>query len=314
MSVLVVAEHDNRSLSQATRCCTTAAQQLGGEIDVLVMGAQCDPVAEQASLLSGVRKVMVADDPTFEHGLAEVISTLIESIASAYDYIVGVHSTYGKNILPRVAALLDIQMISDIIEVISEDTFKRPIYAGSAIQTIKSLDSKRVLSIRSTGFEPVIITDQRVPIEPISTTDTDQISRHVKDEFAVSERPELGTAKTVISGGRGLGSKDNFILLEELADQLGAALGASRAAVDAGYVPNDMQVGQTGKVVAPDLYLAIGISGAIQHLAGMKDSKIIVAINKDVDAPIFQICDYGWVTDLFKAIPELLAELKKQLA
>lgn len=309
MSILVLADHNNQSLNQATRCAITAAQNLGGEIDVLIAGSECMHVGQQATKLSGVRQVLVADDPELAHGLAEPTTALVLSLATTYNYIVGSHSTYGKNILPRVAALLDTQMISDLVEVISQDTFKRPVYAGSAIQTVKSLDKKRVLSIRATAFEPTAEEVNDVPIEVVSFVNTEKLSRHVSDEYAESERPELSSANIVISGGRGVGSKENFILLEELADKLGAALGASRAAVDAGYVPNDMQVGQTGKVVAPDLYIAVGISGAIQHLAGMKESKIIVAINKDLDAPIFQNCDYGWITNLFDALPELMEAL-----
>lgn len=309
MSILVLADHNNRALNQATRCAITAAQNLRGEIDVLIAGFECMHVGQQATKLSGVRQVLVADDPELAHGLAEPTTALVLSLATTYNYIVGSHSTYGKNILPRVAALLDTQMISDLVEVVSQDTFKRPVYAGSAIQTVKSLDKKRVLSIRATAFEPTSEEANDVPIEAVSFANTEKSSRHVSDEYAESERPELSSANIVISGGRGLGSKENFILLEELADKLGAALGASRAAVDAGYVPNDMQVGQTGKVVAPDLYIAVGISGAIQHLAGMKESKIIVAINKDPDAPIFQNCDYGWITNLFDALPELTKAL-----
>ncbi|MDE0645424.1 MAG: FAD-binding protein [Gammaproteobacteria bacterium] len=309
MNILVLADHNNQSLNQATRCVITAAQKLGGDIDVLVAGFECTLVGQEATKISGVRQVFIADDSELEHGLAEPTTTLVISLATTYNYIIGSHSTYGKNILPRVAALLNTQMISDIVEVVSQDTFKRPVYAGSAIQTVKSLDKKRVLSIRATAFEPTTEKANNVPVEAISFTNTEKCSRHVADEFAASERPELSSSNIVISGGRGLGSKENFTLLEELADKLGAALGASRAAVDAGYVPNDMQVGQTGKVVAPDLYIAVGISGAIQHLAGMKESKVIVAINKDPDAPIFQTCDYGWVTNLFDAIPELMNEL-----
>lgn len=309
MSILVLADHNNQALNQATRCAITAAQNLGGEIDVLIAGFECMHVGQQATKLSGVRQVLVAEDPELAHGLAEPTTALVLSLATTYNYIVGSHSTYGKNILPRVAALLDTQMISDLVEVVSQDTFKRPVYAGSAIQTVKSLDKKRVLSIRATAFEPTSEEANDVPIEAVSFANIEKLSRHVSDEYAESERPELSSANIVISGGRGLGSKENFILLEELADKLGAALGASRAAVDAGYVPNDMQVGQTGKVVAPDLYIAVGISGAIQHLAGMKESKIIVAINKDPDAPIFQNCDYGWITNLFDALPELMEAL-----
>lgn len=309
MSILVLADHNNQALNQATRCAITAAQNLGGEIDVLIAGFECMHVGQQATKLSGVRQVLVAEDPELAHGLAEPTTALVLSLATPYNYIVGSHSTYGKNILPRVAALLDTQMISDLVEVVSQDTFKRPVYAGSAIQTVKSLDKKRVLSIRATAFEPTSEKANDVPIEAVSFANTEKLSRHVSDEYAESERPELSSANIVISGGRGLGSKENFILLEKLADKLGAALGASRAAVDAGYVPNDMQVGQTGKVVAPDLYIAVGISGAIQHLAGMKESKIIVAINKDPDAPIFQNCDYGWITNLFDALPELTEAL-----
>ena len=305
MSILVVADHDNESLSPATRVTLAAAGQVGADVDVLVAGEGCRAVADAAAKLPGVNKVLLADDAAYGHFLAENLAQLVVDQAGSYDHVMTAHTTVGRNFLPRVAALLDVAQISDIIEVVSADTFKRPIYAGNAIATVKSNDGKKVLSVRGTAFDPVAEEGGSASVEEISGAQDAGLSTWVKDDIAVSERPELTAASIVISGGRGMQSGDNFKLLEGIADKLGAAIGASRAAVDAGFVPNDMQVGQTGKIVAPDLYIAVGISGAIQHLAGMKDSKVIVAINKDEDAPIFQVADYGLVADLFQALPEL---------
>ncbi len=311
MSVLVLAEHYDDRLSVATLSAIAAAKQIDSDVHVLVPGSGCAAVAEAASHAEGVSKVRVADDPRYEHPLAEPIADLIVSVAGDYSHIIAAATKHGKNVLPRAAALLDVTCITDISEVESPDTFQRPIYAGNAIATVQTSDSPKVVSVRSTSFDPVPAEGGRAPVEEVSPGADPELSRFVSQNLTQSDRPELGTARIVISGGRGLGSKENFKLLESIADKLGAAIGASRAAVDAGYVPNDYQVGQTGKVVAPDLYLAVGISGAIQHLAGMKDSKVIVAINKDEEAPIFQVADYGLVTDLFKALPELEAELDK---
>ncbi|MFT5759988.1 MAG: electron transfer flavoprotein alpha subunit [Alteromonadaceae bacterium] len=308
MSILVFAEHDNSVLKTDTLKTVAAAQAIGGDIHVLVAGANCQTVAEQAAKINGVSKVLVADNPAYEHQLAENISLLVTELASDYEHILATALTTGKNFMPRVAALLDVAQISDIIAVESADTFVRPIYAGNAIATVQSLDSKKVITVRSTGFDGVA-QDGNAEIVAIDTVTDAGTSSHVSDEVSVSERPDLGAAGVVISGGRGMQNGDNFKLLEGIADKLGAAIGASRAAVDAGFVPNDMQVGQTGKIVAPDLYIAVGISGAIQHLAGMKDSKVIVAINKDAEAPIFQVADYGLVADLFDALPELESKL-----
>ncbi len=281
---------------------------MGGDITLLVAGHQCQAVAEEAAKVNGVTKVLVADNAAYEHQLAENVSLLVVELASNYDHIVATALSIGKNFMPRVAALLDVAQISDIIAVESSDTFVRPIYAGNAIATVQSLDEKKVVTVRATGFDAVA-TDGNATIEAIDIVKDAGISTHVCDELTESERPDLGAARVVISGGRGMQNGDNFKLLEGIADKLGAAIGASRAAVDAGFVPNDMQVGQTGKIVAPDLYIAVGISGAIQHLAGMKDSKVIVAINKDPEAPIFQVADYGIVADLFDALPELESKL-----
>lgn len=311
MSILVVADHDNSVLKPVTLCTLAAAVELGGEIDLLVAGHDCRGVAEEATSIGCARTVLLADDASYEHALAENLAPLVVELAPEYDYILTAHTTTGKNFLPRVAAALDVQMISDIIEVDSDDTFKRPIYAGNAIATVKSKDDKKVISVRGTGFDPVEATGGSAEINEVSAVHDAALSSHIRDELAKSERPELTAAGIVVSGGRGMGSGESFAILEEVADLLGAAVGASRAAVDAGYVPNDMQVGQTGKIVAPELYIAVGISGAIQHLAGMKDSKVIVAINKDPDAPIFQIADYGLVADLFQAVPELTEALKE---
>ena len=308
MSILVFAEHDNSSLKADTLKTVAAAQAIGGDIHILVAGSHCADVANEAAKVNGVSKVFVADNAVYEHQLAENISLLVTELASDYDYILATALTTGKNFMPRVAALLDVAQISDIIAVESADTFIRPIYAGNAIATVQSLDSKKVITVRSTGFDAVA-TDGNAEIVSIDSVQDAGLSTHVSDEISKSERPDLGAADVVISGGRGMQNGENFALLEGIADKLGAAIGASRAAVDAGFVPNDMQVGQTGKIVAPDLYIAVGISGAIQHLAGMKDSKVIVAINKDPEAPIFQVADYGLVADLFDALPELESKL-----
>ena len=309
MSVLVVAEHDNRELKPVTFNVLAAAQAIGGEIDLLVAGANCVAVAEQAAAASGVAKVLCADAPAYEHQLAENMAPLVVELGAAYEHILAAHSTTGKNFLPRVAALLDVAMVSDIIGVDAPDTFRRPIYAGNGIATVQSQDAKKMVSVRGTGFDPAPAQGGAAAIEAVASVHDAGLSSFVGEAMAKSERPELSAARVVISGGRGMQNGDNFALLNAVADKLGAAVGASRAAVDAGFVPNDMQVGQTGKIVAPELYIAVGISGAIQHLAGMKDSKVIVAINKDEDAPIFQVADYGLVADLFSAVPELEAAL-----
>ncbi|NQZ89236.1 MAG: electron transfer flavoprotein subunit alpha/FixB family protein [Colwellia sp.] len=308
MSILVFAEHDNSTLKADTLKTVAAAQAIGGDIHLLVAGSNCQAVAQEAAKTNGVSKVLVADNAAYEYQLAENISLLVTELAGDYDHILATALTTGKNFMPRVAALLDVAQISDIIAVESADTFVRPIYAGNAIATVQSLDSKKVITVRPTGFDAVA-ADGSAEIVSLDTVTDAGISAHVSDQLSESERPELGAADVVISGGRGMQNGDNFKLLEGIADKLGAAIGASRAAVDAGFVPNDMQVGQTGKIVAPDLYIAVGISGAIQHLAGMKDSKIIVAINKDAEAPIFQVADYGIVGDLFDVLPELEAKL-----
>lgn len=308
MSILVFAEHDNNELKADTLKTVAAAQAIGGEIHLLVAGSNCSAVTEQAAKVNGVSKVLVADNAAYQHQLAENVSLLVTELAADYEHIIATALTTGKNFMPRVAALLDVAQISDIIGVESADTFVRPIYAGNAIATVQSLDSKKVITVRSTGFDAVA-TDGNAEIVNIDNATDAGTSSHVSDELTVSERPDLGAAGVVISGGRGMQNGDNFKLLDGIADKLGAAIGASRAAVDAGFVANDMQVGQTGKIVAPDLYIAVGISGAIQHLAGMKDSKVIVAINKDAEAPIFQVADYGIVGDLFDVLPELEAKL-----
>ncbi len=305
MASLVVAEHDNASLKDATLNTVTAAGKLGSDVHVLVAGSNCGPAAEAAAKVAGVSKVLVADAPDYEHPLAEAVAPLIVTLAAGYDAVLAPATTTGKNIMPRVAALLDVSQISDIIEVISGDTFKRPIYAGNAIATVKSADAKKIITVRATGFEKAAAEGGSAAVESVSGAGNPGLSSFVGQELSKSERPELTSARIIISGGRGMGSGENFVLLEKVADKLNAAIGASRAAVDAGFVPNDYQVGQTGKIVAPELYIAVGISGAIQHLAGMKDSKVIVAINKDEEAPIFQVADYGLVADLFKALPEL---------
>lgn len=311
MAILLVAEHSNSALGGATAKALTAAKAIGGDVHVLVAGQDCKPAAEAAAKLSGVAKVLVADAPQFAHGLAEELAALIVPLAANYDVIIAPATASGKNVLPRVAALLDVMQISDIIKVISSDTFERPIYAGNALQTVQSSEAKKVITVRTAAFAA---TEEggSAAIEAIAAPAALGISSFVGAELTKSDRPELTAAKIVISGGRGMGNGENFkTYIEPVAERLGAAMGASRAAVDAGFVPNDLQVGQTGKVVAPELYVAVGISGAIQHLAGMKDSKIIVAINKDAEAPIFQVADYGLVADLFLALPELDAELAK---
>ncbi|MFT4614020.1 MAG: electron transfer flavoprotein alpha subunit [Bacteroidia bacterium] len=309
MSTLVISEHDNSSLKMATLNTVAAAQALGGDIDILVAGAGCDAVAQAAAAVPGVGKVLVADNAVYAHQLAENVSLLIAEVAASYDYILAPATPNCKNFLPRVAALLDVAQISDITSVVSADTFERPIYAGNVIATVQSSDAKKVITVRTTAYDAVAAEGGSASIEALDAVHDAGLSSFVGEEVAVSDRPELTSAKVVISGGRGMQNGENFKLLDGIADKLGAAIGASRAAVDAGFVPNDMQVGQTGKIVAPDLYIAVGISGAIQHLAGMKDSKVIVAINKDEDAPIFQVADYGLVADLFDALPELEAKL-----
>ena len=314
MNILIIAEHDNQSLKLSTHHTVTAAKQLGEDIDVLVIGAQCQKAAEQACLLPDVKRVLVADDAAYAHQLAENCAALVAEIGKNYGYILTGATTFGKNLLPRAAALLDVAMISDVTHIVSADTFVRPIYAGNAMATVQTQDPIKLLSIRTTTFPAVKENAQpTAALEKISRSIPNTLSRFETQSLTKSERPELTSARVIISGGRGLKSAENFKLLEDLADRLGAAVGASRAAVDAGFAPNDYQVGQTGKVVAPDLYIAVGISGAIQHLAGMKDSKVIVAINNDPEAPIFQIADYGLVGDLFKILPELKDELDKVL-
>ena len=309
MKILVIAEHDNTNLKGSTNSTIAAAKEIGSDISVLVAGQSCGDVASEVSKLDGVTQVMMADDAVYANFLAEDLAKLVESVSADFEYILAPATTFGKNFLPRVSALLDSQQISEITEVVSGDTFKRPIYAGSCIATVKTLEAKKIISVRSTAFDGVTSGSTEAPIVSIAAVDSTNVASFVNEELAVSDRPELTAADIVISGGRGMQSGDNFHLLDSIADKLGAAVGASRAAVDAGFVPNDYQVGQTGKIVAPDLYVAVGISGAIQHLAGMKDSKVIVAINKDEDAPIFQVADYGLVADLFDALPELDSKL-----
>ena len=309
MSTLVIAEHDNSSLKVSTLNAVAAAQVLGSGIDILVAGAGCGGVAEQAARVPGVGKVLLADNAAYGHQLAENVSLLIAEVAAAYDTIIAPATTNCKNTMPRVAALLDVAQISEITSVESADTFKRPIYAGNVIATVKSTDAKKVITVRTTAYDAAPAEGGAASIEAVTSVHDAGISSFVGEAVAVSDRPELTSAKVVVSGGRGMQNGENFKLLDGIADKLGAAIGASRAAVDAGFVPNDYQVGQTGKIVAPDLYIAVGISGAIQHLAGMKDSKVIVAINKDEDARIFQVADYGLVADLFVALPELEAKL-----
>ena len=309
MSILVIAEHDNASLKGATLNTLTAAAAIGGETHVLVAGSNCGAAAKEAAEAAGVAKVLVADNAVYAHQLAENVAALATELAADYDVLLAPATGNGKNILPRIAAVLDTQMISEIISVESADTFKRPIYAGNVIATVQSSDSKKVITVRATAFDAVAASGGSSEVVSLDQVTDAGVSSFVSEELAVSDRPELTAANIVVSGGRGMQNGDNFKLIEAVADKLNAAMGASRAAVDAGFVPNDMQVGQTGKIVAPDLYIAVGISGAIQHLAGMKDSKIIVAINKDEDAPIFQVADYGLVADLFEALPALEAQL-----
>ena len=309
MTVLVLAEHDNHALRPSTLNTVTAAAKCGGDVHLLVVGHNASEAAQQATKIAGIAKVLLADAPQFEGGLAEAVAAQVVTLAGSYSHVVGAATAYGKNILPRVAAKLDVAQVSDIISVESPDTFTRPIYAGNAIATVQSTDPVKVITARPTNFDPVAAEGGAATVENVAAVAGADSSRFVSRNIAKSDRPELQGAKVVVSGGRGMGSADNFKLLEPLADRLNAAMGASRAAVDAGYAPNDWQVGQTGKVVAPQLYVAVGISGAIQHLAGMKDSKVIVAINKDEDAPIFQVADYGLVADLFQAVPELAAAL-----
>jgi electron transfer flavoprotein alpha subunit len=304
MSILVIAEHDNSSLNVATLNSVTAAQAIGADIDILVAGEACQDAAAQAAQVAGINKVLVADNSAYAKALAENIAPLIAEVGAGYSHILATATTTAKNIMPRAAALMDVQAISDISAVVSADTFKRPIYAGNVIATVQSADAIKVLTVRGTAFDAAAAEGGSAAIEAVASAHDAAVSAFVGEEVAVSDRPELTAAEIVISGGRGMGNGENFDMLYSLADKLGAAVGASRAAVDAGFVPNDMQVGQTGKIVAPDLYVAVGISGAIQHLAGMKDSKVIVAINKDEEAPIFSVADYGLVADLFIALPE----------
>ena len=309
MSVLVYAEHDNAALNKVTLSVVAAAKEIGGDITVLVAGKGCGAVAEEAAKIDGVSKVLCADNDAYEHQLAENVGDLVAEVGADYSHILAAATTTGKNFAPRAAALLDVAQISEISDVIDADTFKRPIYAGNAIATVKCGDAKKVITVRGTSFDGVAAEGGSAAVENIDVAKDAGISSFVGEELAKSDRPELTSAEIVISGGRGMGNGDNFEILYKLADKLGAGVGASRAAVDAGFVPNDMQVGQTGKIVAPNLYVAVGISGAIQHLAGMKDSKVIVAINKDEEAPIFQVADYGLVADLFEAVPELDSKL-----
>ena len=312
MATLLLAEHDNKVLREQTAKAVTAAKALGSDVHVLVAGASCRPVAEAAAKIDGVAKVLLAEDASYEHMLAEPVAALIVSLAGSYDALLAPATTLGKNIMPRVAALLDVMQISDITKVVAPDTFERPIYAGNAIQTVRSRDPKKVITVRTTAFQAPGAGGS-APIEAAAPPADPGLSSFVGEELSKTDRPELTAAKIVISGGRAMQSRENFTkYIEPVADKLGAAVGASRAAVDAGYAPNDWQVGQTGKVVAPELYIAVGISGAIQHLAGMKDSKVIVAINKDEEAPIFQVADYGLVADLYQALPELATELGKR--
>ena len=309
MKTLIIAEHDNQTLKVATLNAVAAAQAMGGDIDVLVVGSGCQSVADQAAAVPGVGVVLSADNAAYENQLAENVSLAIAEAATPYDCVMAAATANGKNVMPRVAALLDVAQISDITAILDADTFERPIYAGNVIATVKSSDSKKVITVRTTAFDAVAAEGGNASVQPLDNAHDAGVSSFVREEVAVSDRPELTAASIVISGGRGMQNGDNFVMLEGIADKLNAAIGASRAAGDAGFVPNDYQVGQTGKIVAPDLYIAVGISGAIQHLAGMKDSKVIVAINKDEDAPIFQVADYGLVADLFSALPELESAL-----
>ena len=312
MAVLVVADHDNASLAPATRHVVSAAQAIGGDVAVLVAGDGCGPAAAEAARVAGVAKALAADDVRYRHGLAENVATLVHGMAPDYSHVLASNTTFGKNVAPRVAALLDVAQVSEVVRVVDADTFVRPIYAGNALATVRSKDPIKVLTVRTTAFPAAGDGPAAAPVEPVAPAADPGLSEFVGQELTKSERPELTAARVVVSGGRGMQSAENFKLIEPVADRLGAAIGASRAAVDSGFMSNDHQVGQTGKVVAPELYVAIGISGAIQHLAGMKDSKVIVAINKDEEAPIFQVADYGLVADLFQALPELAAELERQ--
>jgi electron transfer flavoprotein alpha subunit len=311
MAVLVLAEHDNKSIRKATLNTVTAAQKLGGDVHVLVAGHEAGEAAKAAAQIAGVAKVLHADAPHLGEFLAENVAALVVSLAKGYSHVLAPATSTGKDVMPRAAALLDVQQVSEIVAVESADTFVRPIYAGNALATVKSADAMKMITVRTTGFDAVAASGGSATVESVPAPGDSGLSSFVGREVAKSERPELTSARVVVSGGRGMGSGDNFKLLEPLADQLNAAMGASRAAVDAGFVPNDWQVGQTGKIVAPELYVAVGISGAIQHLAGMKDSRVIVAINKDEEAPIFQVADYGIVGDLFQVVPQLVEELKK---
>jgi len=312
MAVLVFAEHDNQSVKKATLSTVAAARKLGGEVHLLVAGHNCGSAARAAAQVAGVAKVLHSDAPQLDDELAENVAALIVGIAKSYSHVLAPATSNGKNVMPRVAALLDVQQVSDIVAIESADTFVRPIYAGNALATVQSADPIKVITVRTTAFDAVAATAGNAPVETLAAPADSGLSAFVGREVSKSERPELTSAKIIVSGGRGMGSGENFTrVLEPLADKLGAAMGASRAAVDAGFVPNDWQVGQTGKIVAPDLYIAVGISGAIQHLAGMKDSRVIVAINKDEEAPIFQVADYGVVGDLFQIVPLLVEELKK---
>jgi len=311
MSVLVLAEHDNDSIRPATLSAVTAAGELDSDVHVLVAGHNCGGAADAAAKIAGVAKVLKADDAAYANALAENLAPLMISIAGNYAALLAPATTSGKNVMPRVAALLDVAQISDIMKIESPDTFVRPIYAGNALATVQSSDAVKVITVRATGFDAAAAEGGGAAVEDVAAAETSDLSAFVGQELSTSERPELTSARVIISGGRGMQNGENFAMLEKVADLLGAAVGASRAAVDAGFVPNDYQVGQTGKIVAPELYVAVGISGAIQHLAGMKDSKVIVAVNKDEEAPIFQVADYGIVGDLFKIVPELEEELKK---
>ena len=311
MKILVLAEHNNKELKSSTLSTITAANQINENIEVLVVGSECDQVINKLKNIKFVKKINVIDNSKYLNPIAELISPILISLADSYTHILAPASTFGKNIMPRVAALLDVAQVSDIIKVESPDTFVRPIYAGNALATVQSLDSKKIITIRSTSFDPAIAGESSAEVERLDLDSNTSSTKFISRDENKSDRPELGTARVVISGGRGLGSAENFALLNDIADKLNAAVGASRAAVDAGYISNDSQVGQTGKVVVPDLYIAVGISGAIQHLAGMKESKIIVAINKDEEAPIFNIADYGIHGDLFDILPQLSSELDK---
>jgi len=314
MSVLVLAELDENGIVPQTRNAVTAAAEIDSDVHLLVAGQDCDAAADAGATIAGVAKVLKADDAAYANGLAENVASLVTSMASNYGHLVVGATSFGKNVMPRIAALLDVQQLSEITEVQSSDTFVRPIYAGNAMATVKSSDSIKAITVRATAFEAAAQEGGSASVEDVASSGGSGLSSFIGRELTESERPELTQAGIIVSGGRGMGSGENFVILEALADELGAAVGASRAAVDAGFVPNDYQVGQTGKVVAPELYVAVGISGAIQHLAGMKDSKVIVAINKDEEAPIFQVADYGLVGDLFKVIPELTEELAKRKA